>query len=147
MTAQFKLSILDCDTSDPFADFFDARASVACRGLGAQTAFTVAGRDLQAFVADAGRLREAARPSALLLGGWDAEKRLRLLITLADRSDTFETRVCILSHDDVIEADKITETEFLVRSDALSAFLTEVQHLVDRRELGDAILNGDADAA
>jgi hypothetical protein len=146
VTAQFKLSILDCDTSDPFADFFDARASVVCRGLGAQTAFTVAGRDLQAFVADAGGLRQAARTSALLLGGWDAEKRLRLLITLADPSDTFETRVCILSHDDAIEADTRTEIEFVARSNALSTFLTEIQHLVDRHELGDAILNGDADA-
>lgn len=147
MIVQFKLSILDCDASDPFADFFDARASIACRGLGAQTAFTVAGRDLQAFVADAGRLQQAGRRSALLLGGWDAEKRLRLLITPADRSDTFETRVCILSHDDAIEADKRTEIEFLARSTALSTFLTGIQHFVDRRELGDAILNGDADAA
>jgi hypothetical protein len=38
------------------------------------------------------------------------------------------------------------ETEFVAEAGALSAFLKDIQHLVDRRELGDATLNGDADA-
>jgi hypothetical protein len=38
------------------------------------------------------------------------------------------------------------ETEFVASRDALSAFLTDIEHHVDRRELGDATLTGDADA-
>lgn len=146
MTAQFKLSLLKCERSDPLADFFDARATVACRGFSGETAFTVAGRDLTAFVADAGRLRDAAGASALLLGGWDAAKRLRLEVTGAGLSGTRVVRVCIASHGPPIDLQRRVETEFVAETDALSAFLNDIQHLVDRRELGDATLNGDADA-
>jgi hypothetical protein len=146
VTAQFKLSLLECERSNPLADFFDARATVACGGFSGETAFTVAGRDLQAFVADAGRLRDVAGASALLLGGWDADKRLRLEVTGAGLSGTCVVRVCIASHGPPIDLQRRVETEFVAQSDALSAFLKDIQHLVDRRELGDATLNGDADA-
>jgi hypothetical protein len=55
-------------------------------------------------------------------------------------------RVCIASHGPPIDLQRRVETEFVAQSDALSAFLKDIQHLVDRRELGDATLNGDADA-
>jgi hypothetical protein len=146
VTAQFKLSLLNCERSDPLADFFDARAAVACRGFAGETAFTVAGRDLQAFVADASRLQDVAGGSALLLGGWDSEKRLRLEITRSGFSDACVARVWIASHAPPIDLEGRVETEFVAHSDALAAFLTDIQHFVDRRELGDATLNGDADA-
>lgn len=146
VTAQFKLSLLKCERSNPLADFFDARATVACGGFSGETAFMVAGRDLQAFVADAGRLHDVAGASALLLGGWDAEKRLRLEVTDAGLSGTCVARVCIASHGPPADLQRRVETEFVAESDALSAFLKDIQHLVDRRELGDATLNGDADA-
>ncbi|HMA25563.1 MAG TPA: hypothetical protein VKP00_16240 [Gemmatimonadaceae bacterium] len=147
MTAQFKLSLLDCDTSDPLGDFFDARAEVVGRGLARQaTLFTVAGRDLQAFVIDARRIRDVNGASALLTGGWDAEKSLRLRITHAGSSGAFVTRVCLVSDDLATDLQTVVETEFVASRDALSAFLTDIEHLVDRRELGDATLNGDADA-
>jgi len=147
VTAQFKLSLLNCDRSDPLADFFDARAAVVYRGLAGETTFfTVAGRDLQAFVADAGRLRDVAGASALLLGGWDAEKRLRLQITGAGFSGALAARVWIVHDNPAIDLQTRGVTEFVTSPDALSAFLKDIQHLVDRREPGDATLNGDADA-
>jgi hypothetical protein len=146
VTAQFKLSLLNCDQSDPLADFFDARAAVASRGVAGATAFfTVAGRDLQAFVVDARRLRDSAGASALLTGGWDAEKRLRLQITPVGLSDAFVARVSIVSDDAEIDVQLSAVSEFVVSPDALSVFLADIQHLVDRRELGDATLNGDAE--
>ena len=146
MTAHFKLSLLRCDASDPLADFFDARATLDCRGVTAETSFVVAGRDLAAFVSDAGRAQRGAGKPALLLGGWDAERNLRLVLVPARLSDTFETRVCMVSQTSKIDPERI-ESEFSAPSDAVSAFLKDIQHLVDRRELGDATLNGDADAA
>lgn len=147
VTAQFKLSLLSCDRSDPLADFFDARATVSCRGVVAETSFTVAGRDLTAFVNDVGRTKHGSGTPALLLGGWEVERSLRLLLAPARLSDTFETRVSMVSHEPPIEPQSRFETEFNAPSDAVSAFLSEIQHLVDRRELGDATLNGDPDAA
>jgi hypothetical protein len=146
VTAQFKLSLLRCDPSDPLADFFDARATLDCRGVSAQTSFIVAGRDLTAFVSDAARAQRGSGKPALLLGGWDAERSLRLVLVPARLSDTFETRVCMVSQTSQADPERI-ESEFNAPSDAVSAFLKEIQHLVDRRELGDATLNGDADAA
>jgi hypothetical protein len=146
VTAQFKLSLLNCDQSDPLADFFDARAAVVYRGVAGPTAlFIVAGRDLQAFVVDARRLRAVAGASALLTGGWDAEKQLRLQITAVRLSDVFAVRVCIVSDDAEIDLQPSAVSEFVVSPDALSGFLADIQHLVDRRELGDATLNGDAE--
>jgi hypothetical protein len=144
--SQFKLSLLSCDDRHPLADFFDARAVVSCRGFAGETAFTVAGRDLQAFVADAGRIGDPDHRAALLLGGWDAERRLRLELSRATRSDAVVARVWIVAHAPPMEPQARVETEFIAPSEALSAFLADIQHLVDRRELGDATLNGDADA-
>ena len=147
MNSQFKLSLLRCDSSDPLADFFDARATVHCRGVAAETSFTVAGRDLAAFVSDASRIQAGSGTTALLLCGWEAERSLRLVIGPARLSDTFETRVCMVNQEQPIELQSKIESEFNAPSDAVSAFLREIQHLVDRRELGDATLTGDADAA
>lgn len=146
MTIQFKLTLLRCDRSDPLADFFDARASVARRGSTGETEFTIAGRDLHAFLADAHRIQRAPGATALLTGGWDSEKRLRLQISHAPSSDAFEARVSIVSDDEVRDLRAVTTAEFTTSPDALSIFLTDIQHLVERRMLGDATLNGDADA-
>jgi hypothetical protein len=147
VTAQFKLSLLKCERSDPLADFFDARAAVISRDVAGETAFTVAGRDLQAFVTDASRLHVVTGASALLLGGWDAEKCLRLQITPAGFSGTSVVRVWIASDGSAADLpESRVETEFVVPADALSAFLKDIQHLVDRRELGDTTLTGDAEA-
>jgi hypothetical protein len=146
VTAQFKLSLLKCERDNPLADFFDARATVACGSFSGETAFTVAGRDLHAFVADASRLHDVPGASALLLGGWDAEKQLRLEVTGAGLSGTCVARVCIASRGPPTDLQRRVETEFVAEAGALSAFLKDIQHLVDRRELGDATLNGDADA-
>jgi len=144
--SQFKLSLLTCDDRNPLADFFDARAVVSCRGFSGETAFTVAGRDLQAFVADAGRIGDSNGGTALLLGGWDAERRLRLELARATHSDAVVARVWIVAHAPPTDLPARVETEFVAHVNALSVFLTDIQHLVDRRELGDATLNGDADA-
>jgi hypothetical protein len=146
VTAQFKLSLLDCDHSDPLADFFEARAVVSHHAFASETEFTVAGRDLEAFVTDVRRIQQSSGASALLTGGWDAEKCLRLQITRRGFSDAFVARVSIVSDEAAIEPQGRTVTEFAVSPDALSAFLTDIHDLVDRRALGDATLNGDADA-
>src|SRR5436190_1570717 len=129
--ARFTLSLLDCDRSDPLADFFDARAAVADRGSGSETAFTIAGRDLEAFVTDARRLQQANTASALLTGGWDAENRLRLQTTRAASSAAFLARVSIVSDDPATDLQSTTVTEFGSSPDGLSAFLKEIQQLVD----------------
>ena len=146
MTAQFKLTLLRCDSSDPLADFFDARASVSRGGSTGETAFTVAGRDLHAFVTDAGRIQQAPDATALLTGGWDAEKELRLQISRVGSSDALEARVSIVSEDQANDSRAVTAAAFSTSPDALSRFLTDIQHLVERRLLGDATLDGDADA-
>ena len=146
VTIQFKLTLLRCDRSDPLADFFDARASVARRGSSDETGFTIAGRDLNAFVAAARRIQRAPDATALLTGGWDVEKRFRLQISRAHSGEAFEARVSIVSDEAATDLQSRTETKFAASSDALSIFLTDIQHLVERRMLGDATLNGDADA-
>lgn len=146
MTAQFKLTLLRCDRGDPLADFFDARATVSLRDSTGETAFTVAGRDLYAFVTDARRIQQRLAGSALLAGGWDAEKRLRLQISRAGSSDAFQARVSMVSDEPAIDRQGRTETEFAASAEAVSRFLSDIQHLVERRMLGDATLNGDADA-
>lgn len=145
MTAQFKLSLLDCDRSNPLADFFEARAAVSFQGSAGETAFTVAGRDLSAFVTDARRLLDVDGTSALLTAGWDVEKCLRLQIIRGEPSDALTARVSIVDDDAATDLQARTETEFATSPGALSAFLTDIQHLVGRRELGDATLNDDAD--
>jgi len=145
VTAQFTLSLLDCDHSDSLADFFEARAAVSFQGSAGETAFTVAGRDLLAFVTDARRVLDVKGTSALLTVGWDVEKCLRLRISRREPSDAFTARVCIVNDDAATDLQARTETEFATSPGALSAFLTDIQHLVGRRELGDATLNDDAD--
>ena len=75
-----------------------------------------------------------------------AEKRLRLQILRVGSSDTFEARVSIVSDDQANDLRAVTAAEFSTSPDALSRFLTDIQHLVERRLLGDATLDGDADA-
>jgi hypothetical protein len=145
VTAQFTLSLLACDRDDPLADFFDARAAVAFRGSAGETTFTVAARDLEAFIADGRRILDVDGASALLTAGWEAEKCLRLQITRRGINDLFVARVWIVSDEPTIDLQTRTETEFATSPDAFSAFLRDIQHLVGRRELGDATLNGDAD--
>jgi hypothetical protein len=118
VTAQFKLSLLKCDRDNPLADFFEARATVACGGFSGETAFTVAGRDLHAFVGDASRLHDVPGASALLVGGWDAEKRLRLEVTGKGLSGTCVARVCIASHGPPVDLQRRVETEFVAEAGA-----------------------------
>jgi hypothetical protein len=145
VTAEFKLSLLDCDRSDLLADFFDARAAITLRGVSHETAFVVAGRDLQAFATDLGRLAPAADASALLVGGWDAERCLRLQVTRAQHSDAGVARVWMDS--DVAEdgLQSSLETQFVVPLAALTRFSMDIHQLVEARTLGDATLTGEAD--
>jgi hypothetical protein len=145
VTAEFKLSLLDCDRSDPLADFFDARAAITVRGVACETAFVVAGRDLQAFATDLGRVAPAANASALLLGGWDAERCLRLQVTRAQHSDAGVARVWMDSDVSEDGLQSSMETQFVVPLAALTRFSMDIHQLVEERTLGDATLTGEAD--
>jgi hypothetical protein len=145
VTAEFKLSLLGCDRSDPLADFFDARAAITIRGASHETAFVVAGRDLQAFATDLGRFAPAGNASALLLGGWEAERRLRLQITRAGHSDAGVARVWMNSDGSADGLQSDVETEFVVPFAALTRFSMDIHQLVEQRTLGDATLTGEAD--
>jgi hypothetical protein len=145
VTAEFKLSLLDCDRSDPLADFFDARAAITVRGVSHETAFVVAGRDLLAFATGLAGLAPAADASALLLGGWDAERCLRLQVTRAERSDAGVVRVWMDSDDSADSLQSNVETEFVVPLAALTRFSMDIHQLVEQRALGDATLTGEAD--
>jgi len=145
VTAEFKLSLLECDRSDPLADFFDARAAITLRGVSHETAFVVAGRDLQAFATDLGRLAPGADASALLLGGWDAERCLRLQVTHAGRSDAAVARVWMDSDGPADSLRSNVETEFVVPFAALMRFSMDIHQLVEQRTLGDVTLTAEAD--
>ena len=145
VTAELKLSLLDCDRSDPLADFFEARAAVDCRGVMHETSFVVAGRDLQVFATDLGRVPRAGAASAVLLGGWETERNLRLQMTRAALSDAGVVRVSMMSENPASDRPRRMETEFVVPFASLSKFSMDIQQLVERRIAGDATLTGEAD--
>jgi hypothetical protein len=145
VTAEFKLSLLDCDRSDPLADFFDARAAITHPGVTQEPAYVVAGRDLQALATALGRLAPAADASALLLGGWDAERCLRLQVTRVGRSDAAVARVWMDSDGSADSLQSNVETEFVVPFAALTRFSMDIHQLVEQRALGDVTLTGEAD--
>ena len=103
VTALFKLSLLDCDRSDPLADFFTAHASIDSPGVAGETAFTAAGRDLHVFVADAGKMQGDVSGSAVLLGGWDAESCLRLAVSRTEAGGPVVVHVSMLAHEQSTE--------------------------------------------
>lgn len=145
VTAEFKLSLLDCDRSDPLADFFDAHAAVDCRGAVLETKFVVAARDLVAFAADLGRVPRARDASALLLGGWETERNLRLQVTRGPRSDVGVARVWMMNEEPEIDVPSRIQAEFVVPFASLSRFSLDIQQLVERRAPGDVTLTGEAD--
>jgi hypothetical protein len=145
VTAEFTLRLLDCDRRDPLADFFDAHAAVASRGMRLETAFVVAGRDLRAFADDLDQLSRNREGSALLLGGWETERYLRLHVTRAGHSAAGVARVWMVSDDSENDADGRGKAEFVVPLDALSRFSIDIHQLVERREPGDLTLTGEAD--
>jgi len=145
VTAELKLSLLDCDRSDPLADFFDAHAAIECRGAMLETTFVVAGRDLEVFATDLGRVPRAGDASALWLGGWETERNLRLQVTRAAPSDAGLVRVSMMSEDQESDIPRRMKTEFIVPFASLSKFSMDIQQLVERRIAGDATLTGEAD--
>jgi hypothetical protein len=145
VTAEFTLRLLDCDRRDPLADFFDAHATVASRDVRLETAFVVAGRDLRAFAHDLDQVSRSGKGSALLLGGWETERHLRLHVTRADRSGAGVARVWMVNDNAENDADGRGKAEFVVPLDALSRFSMDIHQLVERREPGDLTLTGEAD--
>ena len=129
------------------ADFVGLNASVACRGFTGQTAFTMARRDVQRFVAETESLRADAGDSALLLGGLEkGEERLRMQIVRAGRSGQFAARVRITASGPRSDQVNRVETEFIVAPDALTEFLHDLGTLIADEKNNSASLSGDADA-
>ena len=145
VTAEFTLHLLDCDPRDPLADFFDAHAAIACRGVRLETAFVIAGRDLRAFAGDLDQLSRTRAASALLLGGWEAERNLRLHITRAPHSDAGVARVWIMSEETEDDLPARMKTELVVPFASLSKFSMDIHQLVERRAPGEVTLTGEAD--
>ena len=148
VTADFTLQLQQDDTNDPGpGEFLDVEASVACRGFGGRTDFSISRRDVDRFLADATSLPSKASDASKLLGGWDdAEERLRLEITRAGLSGSYVARVRIATTGPREEQWNRVETEFICPPEALSAFLTDLARLVDERAKGIAVLRGDSEA-
>jgi hypothetical protein len=145
MIADFTLSIPSSSTGD--ADFVSLLATVACRGFSGHTAFTIARRDIDRFLADASNLSTPAADSAQLLGGWDdSQERMRLRITRAGLSGQFTARVRIASTGPREDQWNRVETEFVCPPAALAAFLSDLTRLVARHETTTASLGGDSEA-
>ena len=144
MTADFTLSSSQHSADD--ADFVNMLATVACRGFSGRTAFIIARRDVDRFLADAAHLSTNASDSAQLLGGWDdAEERLRLRITRAGLSDQFTARVRIATTGPREDQWNRVETEFVCAPAALATFLSDLTGLVAQERTANASLAGDAE--
>jgi hypothetical protein len=128
-------------------DFLEARAAIVCRGFAGHTAFSIARRDLDAFATDLAGVCDARSDAALLLGGWDnREQRLRLEVTPAGPFGQFRAHVRIADAGPRTDQWQHVETEFVLTPDTVSAFMADLQQLIDGRKTGDAKLIGDPDA-
>jgi hypothetical protein len=127
-------------------DFLALRAEVSCRGFSGQTAFTMARRDINRFVADAVSLSSNAADSALLLGGFEkAEQPLRFQLTRAGLSGQFTARVRVATSGPRSDQWNRVETEFVTAPEALAAFLDGLRNLANG-DASAATLAGDSDA-
>jgi len=143
MPAEFTLTIQPPIDDD---DFRELAARVSCRGFGGETAFTIARRDLDRFAAELDGVRRGTGHEAQLLGGWDAEERLRLRITPSGRSGQFIARVWIANRGPREDQWHRAETEFVCPPEALSGFLAGLGGWSDAAASTEASLVGDADA-
>jgi hypothetical protein len=104
-------------------DFVDVTAGVSCRGFAGVTRFTIARRDLAAFVAEVAALRRRDADLAQLIGGWDtAEERFRLRVTRAGTTDACSIRVRVASPGARTDQWDRAETQFVCSADAVTAF-------------------------
>lgn len=142
-TAQLSISVSDHAASD--ADFVALRAEVHCHGFSGQTAFTMARRDINLFVADAAALTTHASDSALLLGGWEkADQPLRLQLARAGLSGRFIARIRIASSGPRSDQWNRVETDFIAKPAEFNAFVDAFRGLASSATTS-ASLVGDAE--
>ena len=142
MSAHFTFSLREPATSE----FLDVRASVSCRGYAGETTFSVARRDLAAFIAEADALREARTTVAQLIGGWDtASERLRLGVRPAGTSGQFHARINVAATGPRTDSWQRVETDFVCSPAQMSDFLRALSDLLTG-VTSDAVLVGDAAA-
>ena len=142
-TAKLAIGVSDHAESD--GDFLALRAEVRCRGFSGQTAFTMARRDIDLFVADAAGLTTNVTDSALLLGGWEkADQPLRLQLARAGLSGRFVARIRIATSGPRTDQWNRVETDFVASPDDFTAFVDGLRGLAASTQAS-ANLVGDAE--
>jgi hypothetical protein len=142
--AELSIGVSDHAASD--ADFLALRAEVRCRGFSGHTAFTMARRDINLFVADAAGLSTKATDSALFLGGWDKgdQPPLRLQLARAGLSERFVARIRISTSGPRTDQWNRVETDFIASPGEFKSFLDALRGLADTAQTS-ASLVGDPD--
>ena len=143
--AELSIGVSDHAASD--ADFLALRAEVRCRGFCGHTAFTMARRDINLFVADAAGLSANSTDSALFLGGWDKgdQPPLRLQLARAGLSERFVARIRMSMSGPRTDQWNRVETDFIAAPSEFNAFLDGLRGLAEAAQTI-ASLVGDPDA-
>jgi hypothetical protein len=127
--AELSIGLSDHAASD--GDFLALRADVRCRGFSGHTAFVMARRDINLFVADARGLSSKTTDSALFLGGSDKgdQPPLRLQLARAGLSDRFIARIRISTSGPRTDQWNRVETDFISAPAEFNAFLEGLRGL------------------
>ena len=143
--AAFTLHVSDLLTTD--ADFIGVRAGVDSRGFSGLTTFTIARRDMQRFLADAGNVRDGSAELVVLLGGWnDREENLRLQIARTRAAGQFVVRVRMATPGLRADHWSRVDTEFVVDRAGLTDFLDALTRFATTEGVASASLRGMAES-
>jgi hypothetical protein len=145
-TSPADFTLRESDTLTTDADFIGVRASVDSRGFSGLTTFTIARRDVERVLVDAGKVLDGSAELAVLLGGWnDLEEYLRLQIARTRTSDQFVVRVRMATPGLRGDHWSRVDTEFVVDRGGLVGFLDALARFATRDGVASASLRGIAE--